>query len=64
MEKKPRTSLSAIIPARDEAATIVGVIEPLVGHALIDEVIVVDDASRDDTAALARAAGARVFSMP
>jgi glycosyltransferase involved in cell wall biosynthesis len=56
--------VSAIIPARDESQTICGVIAPLLAHPLIDEVIVVDDASSDDTAARARAAGARVISMP
>ena len=56
--------VSVVVPARDEAGTISGVIEPLVAHPLIDEVIVVDDASTDDTAALARAAGAIVLSMP
>jgi glycosyltransferase involved in cell wall biosynthesis len=37
---------------------------PLLGHPLIDEVIVVDDASSDDTARRARAVGATVISMP
>ena len=60
----PGRVVSAIIPARDEGPTIAGVIEPLLGHPLIDEVIVVDDASGDDTAARARAAGASVVSMP
>lgn len=56
--------VSAVIPAHDEGRTIRGVIAPLVGHPLIDEVIVVDDASTDDTAGIARAAGATVISMP
>jgi glycosyltransferase involved in cell wall biosynthesis len=56
--------VSAVVPAHNEAGTIGGVIAALVGHPLIDEVIVVDDASTDDTAALARAAGAAVISMP
>jgi glycosyltransferase involved in cell wall biosynthesis len=56
--------VTAIIPARDESQTICGVIAPLIAHPLIDEVIVVDDASTDDTAARARAAGATVISMP
>lgn len=60
----PSARVSAIVPARDEGLTIRGVVEPLVRHPLIDEVIVVDDASTDDTAALARAAGATVISMP
>jgi glucosyl-3-phosphoglycerate synthase len=55
----------AIIPARDEEATVGTVAGTLratlldeVG--LLDEVLVVDADSRDDTAAVARAAGARV----
>jgi len=51
------------VPAHDEAATIGGVVTPLVGHPLVDEVIVVDDGSRDATAALASDAGARVISL-
>jgi glycosyltransferase involved in cell wall biosynthesis len=56
--------VSAVVPAHDEETTIGGVVELLVGHPLIDEVIVVDDACTDRTAAVARAAGARVLSMP
>jgi glycosyltransferase involved in cell wall biosynthesis len=56
--------VSAVIPAHDEAATIAGVILPLLAVALIDDIIVVDDGSSDDTAARARAAGAKVVSIP
>jgi len=55
--------VSAVVPARDEASTISGVLAALVGHPLIDEVIVVDDASTDETSCLARAAGAKVIAM-
>jgi glucosyl-3-phosphoglycerate synthase len=51
------------IPARDEAATIGAVVEmmaTLVDEGLVDEVLVCDDGSTDGTAAIARAAGARV----
>ena len=51
------------MPAHDEAATIAGVVTPLVGHPLVGEVIVVDDGSRDATAARASEAGARVISL-
>jgi glucosyl-3-phosphoglycerate synthase len=55
------------IPARDEAGTIGGVLE-VVGRlrqvGLVDEVIVVDDASADATARKARSAGARVVPNP
>ncbi|MGH8203523.1 MAG: glycosyltransferase family 2 protein [Steroidobacteraceae bacterium] len=56
--------VSAIIPAHNEALTIQSVIEPLLGHPSIDEVIVVDDGSTDATLAVAREAGATVISMP
>jgi glycosyltransferase involved in cell wall biosynthesis len=56
--------VSAIVPARDEGRTIRGVVEVLVGHPLVSEVIVVDDASTDDTGERAREAGAIVIAMP
>lgn len=59
----PRPPVSAIIPAHNEGQTIAGVIAPMIGHPLIDEVIVVDDGSSDDTAERARAAGATVLSL-
>src|SRR5690349_14230478 len=55
--------VSAIIPAHNEGQTIAGVIAAMVGHPLIDEIIVVDDGSSDDTAERARAAGATVISL-
>jgi glycosyltransferase involved in cell wall biosynthesis len=60
----PMPKVSAVIPAHDEGPTIAGVVKPLLGHPLVDEVIVVDDASTDDTAARAAALGATVISMP
>jgi glucosyl-3-phosphoglycerate synthase len=58
-------SISVCIPARDEEATVGGVVGAIVRdlldrHSLIDEVLVVDDCSSDRTAAVARNAGARV----
>jgi glucosyl-3-phosphoglycerate synthase len=56
-------SISVCVPARDEAATIAGVVRPLVGlreAGVIDEVLVLDDDSRDATAAIAARHGADV----
>lgn len=58
-------TVSVVLPARDEAATIGPIVEvlmELVGQGAVDQVLVVDD-SRDDTAALARAAGAEVLAQ-
>ena len=48
------------LPARDEAATIGAIVGRLVGHPLVDEVLVVDDHSTDRTADAAAAEGATV----
>jgi len=56
--------LSIIIPAKDEAATIGGVVGKIRADFAEAEIIVVDDGSGDDTAELARKAGARVISHP
>jgi len=60
--RESSTRIVAIIPARDEAS----VIERVVGRLPdgLAEVVVVDNGSRDDTAARARMAGARVVSEP
>ena len=58
-------SVAAILPARECAATIgrtVAALVPLRELGLIDRLLVVDADSVDDTAALARAAGAEVLS--
>jgi glucosyl-3-phosphoglycerate synthase len=61
-------TVSVVIPARDEEATVGTVagtfVEQLVrSHGLVDEVLVVDAHSRDRTAEVARAAGARVVDQ-
>ncbi|MDT8326490.1 MAG: glycosyltransferase [Roseovarius sp.] len=56
--------VSVIVPARNEAETIRKVVSVLFGMADVGEVVVIDNASDDATAAEARAAGARVVSEP
>jgi glucosyl-3-phosphoglycerate synthase len=56
-------TVSVIVPAKEVAETIAGVVDELVAireAGLVDEVLVVDAASRDGTAAIARAHGADV----
>jgi glycosyltransferase involved in cell wall biosynthesis len=65
-----RRRVSAIVPARDEAPCIAAVVSALLaqrdasGAALIDEVIVADNGSRDGTAQIAQNAGARTVDVP
>jgi glucosyl-3-phosphoglycerate synthase len=65
-------TVSVCIPARDEESTVGSVVRAVVqpflvehgGNGLVDEVIVLDDGSRDDTAGQAGGAGARVVAGP
>src|SRR6516165_8351948 len=54
--------ISVCLPARDEAATIATIVREVLRVAIVDEVVVLDDGSTDDTAAVAGGAGARVVS--
>lgn len=58
------TTISVCLPARNEAATIGAIVrevrDSLVTAGIVDEIVVIDDGSRDSTVARARAAGARV----
>ncbi|MDE3009017.1 MAG: glucosyl-3-phosphoglycerate synthase [Acidobacteriota bacterium] len=58
---KANTSVAVIVPARDEAATLPLVLRAVLAHEeLIDELVVVDDHSRDTTALEALRHGAKV----
>ncbi|OYU19185.1 MAG: glycosyl transferase [Rhodobacteraceae bacterium PARR1] len=52
--------VTCLIPAWNEASRIAGVLACVVGHPLIDQVVVVDDGSTDGTGAIAAAAGAEL----
>lgn len=56
-----RSDIAILIPALNEASTIEKVVREALLHG---EVIVIDDGSTDDTAALARTAGAHVLANP
>ncbi|NJL02008.1 MAG: glycosyltransferase family 2 protein [Spirulinaceae cyanobacterium RM2_2_10] len=59
----PLTSVLAIAPVRNEATTIAAVIHDLRAQGL-QHIRIVDNGSTDDSAAIARAAGAEVVSEP
>ena len=64
LEHKGSTRVSVCLPARNEASTVGPIVatlrEQLLRTGVVDEILVIDDHSTDDTAAVAREAGARV----
>jgi hypothetical protein len=54
--------ISVLVPARDEAARIGACLRSIREAGRVDELIVLDDGSRDATAAIAEAAGAHVLT--
>jgi glycosyltransferase involved in cell wall biosynthesis len=54
----------AVVPAYNEAASVAHVVGALHEHAPAFDVLVIDDGSTDDTAAVAHRAGARVLRLP
>ena len=67
LEAKGASSVTVIIPTKQCAATIAGVLRetvgPLAPRRVVDEVVVVDAASTDGTAEVARSCGARVLQQ-
>src|SRR3954465_10367110 len=57
-----RPTISVCLPARTEASTIGAIVAEAVRLDLVDEVVVLDDGSTDETAAVATEAGARVVA--
>src|SRR5689334_6572688 len=64
-EAKGDTTVSVVLPARDERETVGDIVRVIRGElaALVDEVVVIDSRSTDDTAAVAARAGARVHAQ-
>lgn len=58
-----KSKVSIIVPAYNESKDIVNTLESLKAIPEIDEIIVVDDASQDDTVALARQTGVTVIAL-
>ncbi|MBB6121317.1 glucosyl-3-phosphoglycerate synthase [Nocardiopsis algeriensis] len=65
LKRRRGTSVSLVIPAKNEAETVGGIVSRVLAELvekvpLLDEVVVIDSDSTDDTGAVARAAGAAV----
>lgn len=60
----PPSSVSVVIPARNEGAEVAGCVEAVLRDPAVLEAIVVDGGSSDDTAIRAEGAGARVIPHP
>ena len=60
----PHNRCLAVVPAYNEQASIIGVIDSLREHASDFDILVIDDGSTDATREFAEAAGARVLRLP
>lgn len=57
-------TLTCLIPAYNEQNRIAAVLQAVLGHPLIDEVLVIDDGSTDATSQVVRTTGARLITLP
>lgn len=67
LDRKGSTRISVVIPARNEARTLGRILtqirqELMIGQPLVDELVVIDSDSTDETATLAKQAGATVHA--
>ena len=60
----PTPRVAAVVPAKDEADRIADTVDALRSLPMIDQVVVVDDGSTDETYEIARAHGANSFRHP
>jgi glucosyl-3-phosphoglycerate synthase len=61
---KANTTVAVVIPAKNEAATVGGVLDAVQVHSeLVDELVVINDFSSDDTPTVAHRHGARVVTL-
>ena len=56
-------TLTCLIPAFNEQDRIAAVLQAVLGHPLIDEVVVIDDGSSDSTSAVVRTTKARLITL-
>lgn len=61
LDAKGDTTVSVVLPALNEAATVGRIVQRIRPLPVVDEVVVMDSGSTDDTIAVAAAAGARVL---
>lgn len=61
---RDESTVIAIVPAKDRADAVAATVEALRGIQLVDDVVVVDDGSTDETARAAAEAGATVVVLP
>ena len=59
-----KNKITLIVPAHNEEKTIKQVIELVKNHRLLDEIIIIDNASTDKTFELAKSSGVTVLSCP